>query len=211
MKKNVRIYVFEFWRKKQPRFILARLVIPTILGKRKVWCVAGNSNVHPVLGFCGFQWCGFHLYAFSKNSPNIQLMRFSLHKWRNSLTHAFFVTNDSSAADLVNVDFCQTSKNAGAKDQVYKVCDSKSEKSAPQAYIKGTPLCSCAFGWIVGFMNHGSGRSIFTDKHSFGNSVLSKNVHQWKYPHRHQQCRCHWCQYQLCLKSVKNNVNIHCK
>ena len=63
-------------------------------------------------------------------------MFFLFYKLRN----AFLVTNDLSGADLVNADFCQTSKNAGAKDQLYKVCDSKSEKSAPQAYINGTPL-----------------------------------------------------------------------
>ena len=34
--------------------------------------------LHRVLGSCGFQWCGFHLCPFSKNSPNIQLMRFWL-------------------------------------------------------------------------------------------------------------------------------------
>ena len=35
--------------------------------------------IHRVLGSCRFQWCSFHLCAFSKNSPNIQFMRFSLH------------------------------------------------------------------------------------------------------------------------------------
>ena len=39
--------------------------------------------VHQVLGSCGFQWCSFRWCAFSKNSPNIHLMRFSLHKWWN--------------------------------------------------------------------------------------------------------------------------------
>ena len=61
--------------------------------------------VHRVLDSCGFQWCSFHLCTFSKNSPNIQLMRFSLHKQRNSFTHAFLVTNDLSAADLATADF----------------------------------------------------------------------------------------------------------
>ena len=65
-------------------------------------------SIHRVLGYCVFQWCGFHSCTFSKNSPNIQLMRFSLHKWRNSFTCAFLVTNDLSAADLVHADFCQT-------------------------------------------------------------------------------------------------------
>jgi hypothetical protein len=46
-------------------------------------------------------------------------MQFSLLKWRNSFTHAFWVTNDLSAADLVPAVFCQTEKNAQAKDQVY--------------------------------------------------------------------------------------------
>ena len=66
------------------------------------------SIVHRILGSCGFQWCGFHSCALSKNSPNIQLMQFTLHKWRNSFTHAFLVTIDLSAADLAPVDFCQT-------------------------------------------------------------------------------------------------------
>ena len=74
-----------------------------------VWVVeyiAVFHKIHRVLGSCGFQWCVFH--SFSKNSLNIQLMWFSLHKWRNSFTHAFWVTNDLSAADLVPADFCQT-------------------------------------------------------------------------------------------------------
>ena len=58
-------------------------------------------QVHRVLGSCGFQWCSFHSCAFSKNSPNIQLMQFSLHKWRKSFTSAFLVINDLSATDLV--------------------------------------------------------------------------------------------------------------
>ena len=47
-----------------------------------------QNIIHQVLGF---QWCGFHLCSFSKNNPNIQLMQFLLHNWRNSLTHAFLV------------------------------------------------------------------------------------------------------------------------
>ena len=65
-------------------------------------------SIHRVLGSRGFQWCGFHSCAFSKNSTNIQLMQFSLHQWRNSFTHAFWVTNDLSAANLAPVDFCET-------------------------------------------------------------------------------------------------------
>ena len=53
-----------------------------------------SFQIHRVLGSCGFQWCVFHLCTFSKNSPNIQLIRFSLHKWRNSFNHSFWVTND---------------------------------------------------------------------------------------------------------------------
>ena len=64
----------------------------------------GKPLLHLVLGSCGFQWCGFHLCAFLKNSQNIQLMRFSLH----SYTHAFLITNDLSAGDLATADFCQT-------------------------------------------------------------------------------------------------------
>ena len=45
---------------------------------------------------------------FKKYSPNIQLMWFSLHKWRNSFTHVFLVTDDLSGADLVHADFCKT-------------------------------------------------------------------------------------------------------
>ena len=74
----------------------------------KSWKFMKQNNLHWVLGSCGFQWCVFHLCAFSKNSPNIQLMRFLLHKWKNSFTHAFLVTNVLSAVDLVHADFCQT-------------------------------------------------------------------------------------------------------
>ena len=42
-----------------------------------IFFVYDSPNIlHLVLGFCGFQWCGFHLCEFSKNSPNIQLMSF---------------------------------------------------------------------------------------------------------------------------------------
>ena len=71
--------------------------------KKSIWAVAlgwlgGSSKedmllnkIHQVLGSCWFLWCGFHLCAFSKHSPNIQIMQFSLHKWRNSFTHAFWL------------------------------------------------------------------------------------------------------------------------
>ena len=49
----------------------------------------------------GFQSRCFHFCAFS----NIQVMQFSLHKLKNSFSHAFLVTNDFSVADLVHVDF----------------------------------------------------------------------------------------------------------
>ena len=42
------------------------------------------------------------------NSQNIQLRQFSLHKWRNSFTHVFLVTNDISAVDFVHMKFCKT-------------------------------------------------------------------------------------------------------
>ena len=48
-----------------------------------------KTQLHSFLGFCGFQWCGFHLCVFSK-------MLFLLYKLRN----VFLVTNDLSAADL---------------------------------------------------------------------------------------------------------------
>ena len=48
-----------------------------------------------------------------------KIFRFSLHFWRNFYTHAFWVNNDLSAADLVHGDFCRTKKNAQAKDLVY--------------------------------------------------------------------------------------------
>ena len=79
----------------------------------------GLFCIHQVLGSCGFQWCGFHSCTFSKNSPNIQLMWFSVHNWRNSFTHVFLVINDLSAADLVHANFCQTKKTARSKDWVY--------------------------------------------------------------------------------------------
>ena len=47
------------------------------------------------LGSCGFQWCVFHS---CKNSPNIQLVGFSLNNWRNYFAHVFWVTNDLSTA-----------------------------------------------------------------------------------------------------------------
>ena len=37
-----------------------------------------------------------------------KLMQFSLHKWRNSFTHVFLVTNYLSAMDLTPVDYCLT-------------------------------------------------------------------------------------------------------
>ena len=50
----------------------------------------------------------FTCMHFQKIAKNVRLMRFSLHRWRNSFTHAFLVTNDLSAADLVHAYFCQT-------------------------------------------------------------------------------------------------------
>ena len=36
---------------------------------------------------------------------------------------------------------------------IYEVCGSKSEKSAPIYFFKGTPLRYSAFAWIVGLAN----------------------------------------------------------
>ena len=65
-------------------------------------------QLHRVLGSCEFQWCLFHPCIFSKNSPNIQLMRFSLHKGKNFFAHVFWVTNHLSAADMVPAVFFRT-------------------------------------------------------------------------------------------------------
>ena len=75
-----------------------------------VYFLFSKTGLHRVLGSCGFQWCSFHSCAFSKNSPNIQLMRFSLHKWRNSFTHAFLVTNDLIVAELNHAVFARPKK-----------------------------------------------------------------------------------------------------
>ena len=42
-----------------------------------------------------------------KKLPKYPAYAIFLHKWRNSFTYVFLVTNDLSAADLVHVDFCQ--------------------------------------------------------------------------------------------------------
>ena len=57
-------------------------------------------HLQQVLGSCGFQRWGFQMCTFSKNRLIIQLMQFSLHKWRNSFTHAFLVINDISAVRI---------------------------------------------------------------------------------------------------------------
>ena len=51
-----------------------------------------TNRLHRGLGYCRFHCCGFQLCAFSKNSQNIQLIQFSLHKRRNSFTHELLVT-----------------------------------------------------------------------------------------------------------------------
>ena len=49
----------------------------------------------------------------------VEMGLFSLQKWRDSFTNAFLATYDISTADLVHADFCQTYKNARAKDRVH--------------------------------------------------------------------------------------------
>ena len=63
--------------------------------------------IHQVLGLWGFQWCIFHSCAFSKNSPNIQLMRFSLHIVKE---FCGFLPDlkKARAKDLVYADFLAT-------------------------------------------------------------------------------------------------------
>ena len=65
-------------------------------------CLCYNGSLAPA----DFSGAVFTCAHFQKNNPNIQLMQFSLHKLRNSFTHALLVTNDLSAADLVHADFC---------------------------------------------------------------------------------------------------------
>ena len=47
---------------------------------RKIYTYSKAKEIHRVLGSWGFQRFGFHLCAISKNSPNILLMPFLLHK-----------------------------------------------------------------------------------------------------------------------------------
>ena len=65
--------------------------ISLVFCKSIVWIscfqISIYKQLHWVLGSWEFQWYSFHSCTFSKN-PNIQLMRFSLHKGRNSSTHA---------------------------------------------------------------------------------------------------------------------------
>ena len=53
-----------------------------------IWVYTGS------LAPADFSGAVSNLCAFSRNSPNIQLIWFWLLKWRNSFTHAFLVTNE---------------------------------------------------------------------------------------------------------------------
>ena len=52
--------------------------ILTAFKSRHISCY---PTLHRVLGSCWFQRCGFHLCAFSKNSPNIQLIPSLMNFW----------------------------------------------------------------------------------------------------------------------------------
>ena len=60
-------------------------------------------RIHRVLGSCEFQWWSFHSCAFSKNSQACAI-------FRNCFMHAFLVTYDLSAGNLVHSDVCKTKK-----------------------------------------------------------------------------------------------------
>ena len=82
---------------------------------RSLWKWWKSCNIFSFLGlkkrYTPDPWLlQISVVRFSKTSPNNQLKRFSLHKWRNTFTHSFFVSNDLSAADLAHADFCQTWK-----------------------------------------------------------------------------------------------------
>ena len=91
------------------------------------------------MGSCRFHWWGFHLCAFSKHSPNIQLMQFSLHKWRNSFTLAFLVTNDLGAADLDHADFWQTYKKRMSQGPAVLHTINSIVKHIPEVYMTKWP------------------------------------------------------------------------
>ena len=71
------------------------------------------------LASADFSGCVFHSCAFSKNSPNIQLMWFSLYKWRNSFTHAFWVTNDFKYCRFGPCGFLPSLKKSTIQGPVY--------------------------------------------------------------------------------------------
>ena len=77
-------------------------IFPSIL-KPASHILSFQAKVDQVLGSC--KWYGFHLCAFSKIAQISSLCNFHYIIKGNSFSHAFLVTNDLSAADLVHAKF----------------------------------------------------------------------------------------------------------
>ena len=60
------------------------------------WSVSGKNSKKSTVSLSPADFSGALslVCMFSKNSLNIQLMLFSLYKWRNSFTHALLVTDE---------------------------------------------------------------------------------------------------------------------
>ena len=116
-------------------------------------------KVHQVLGSCGFQWCGFQLYTFLKNSQNIQLyaiftivvILFTIisHRLKKRMSQKLgvVVQKGSSNLSMGHLKYCPFASilMVSTKDSEKQfIKTTKAELLQPQFYIQlvyTAPLC----------------------------------------------------------------------
>ena len=91
-----------------------------------------------------------HYHVLQPSPPRI--FRLSYHPEKVKVEGSHFSSRFFSKVSPSNY-LGRTEGLAGNSKPTYKVCDSKSEKSAPMYCFKGTPLRYSLFAWIVGLTN----------------------------------------------------------
>ena len=87
---------------------LTQIWVSLSIVKKKLLGPLNSNSLNPRSSESqGFQWCGFHLCAFPKNSLNIHLVWYFTTVVKEFLHRCFLFTNDMTHGDLAYANFCQ--------------------------------------------------------------------------------------------------------
>ena len=159
--------------------ILPMLLNQPCVSFRCQWstCLVALKNWYTgSLALADFSSVVFTCTHFSPSSPNIQLMWFSLNKWRNSLTHSFLFRNDQRAASLAHADFLPNlTKRRSFKFKI-ATCFKINEKKQIETGNIGVTDSLCSMLEILCLFGYRGWTKMCTDIFKCGGNILDQSA-----------------------------------